>query len=142
MLYLEKESLRVNFGESRKSTRSLVEPLSQISFKMIMIICANSYSRNHRNPPSRKIIYPVGKIAKKQSEGVRILLFRHSKYSAKFSKIHSYRLLFQNTLLQTAFSAVDKCMSIGKKRLELWEAGELVQLFDKASTFKAAVLNQ
>jgi len=33
--------------------------------------------------------FPVGKIAKEQSEGV------HSSYSANLSKIHSYRLLFR-----------------------------------------------
>jgi len=35
----------------------------------------------------------VGKIAKKQPEGVRFLLMRHSKYSAMLS--HSYRLHFR-----------------------------------------------
>jgi len=36
----------------------------------------------------------TGKMAKKQSEGARFLLIRHSMYSAILSKIHSYRLLF------------------------------------------------
>jgi len=35
------------------------------------------------------------KSPKKQSEGVRFLLIRHSKYSAMLSKIHTYRLLFE-----------------------------------------------
>jgi len=39
-------------------------------------------------------VLPVGKIAKKQSEEVRVLFIRHSKYSA-MSKIHSYGLLFR-----------------------------------------------
>jgi len=35
----------------------------------------------------------VGKIGKKkQFEGVRFLLIRHSRYSVMVSKIHSYRL--------------------------------------------------
>jgi len=38
--------------------------------------------------------YPVGKIAKKQSEGVLFLLIRYSKYNAILSKIHSYGPLF------------------------------------------------
>jgi len=40
--------------------------------------------------------YPVGKIAKKQSEGVLFLLIRYlgTKYNAILSKIHSYGPLF------------------------------------------------
>jgi len=38
---------------------------------------------------------PSGKKSpKKQSERVRFLLIRHSKYNAMFSKIYSYRPLF------------------------------------------------
>jgi len=40
----------------------------------------------------------VGNIAKKQSEGVRILLIRDSKYNAMLLKIHYYRLLFSAIL--------------------------------------------
>jgi len=40
----------------------------------------------------------VGKIAKKQSKGVRFLLIRHTKYSTMLSKIYSYRLLFSAIL--------------------------------------------
>jgi len=54
--------------------------------------------------------YPVGKIAKKQSEGVRFLLIRHvnfQKYNAFLLIQHSkYSAYCQNTLLETAFSAI------------------------------------
>jgi len=54
---------------------------------------------------------PVGKIAKRTVWRSVFMLIRRSKYSAIFSKIHSYRQLFRrfcpkNTLLQTAFSAI------------------------------------